>query len=64
MSDPKPFEATASDLWGDFTDSAFSEHHLTPKQVKIRQQSQLLTFANITKMYLGVAFISGSKSVS
>ena len=53
-----------SDKWKPYTDSHFSEHHLSPREKKIRTSGAFATIANLTKMYVGIAFISGSKSVA
>lgn len=46
-----------------YTDSNFSTRHLDPAAKKIRTQTRFLTAANLTKMYLGIAFITVPKSV-
>lgn len=53
-----------SDTWKPYTDSHFSEKHLTPREKQIRTSGAFATIANLTKMYVGIAFISGSKSVA
>jgi len=53
-----------SDKWPKFTNSNFSERHLTPKTKKIRTTTWVLTAANLVKMYVGIAFIAVPKSVA
>ena len=53
-----------SEGWPKFTDSKFSaEKHLTPETKKKRGSSWFLTAANLTKMYVGIAFISVPMSI-
>ena len=53
-----------SDNWSAFSDSVLSTRHLTEKDKLIRTSDQILTSANISKLYVGIAFISVSKSIS
>lgn len=53
-----------SDDWGSFSDSAMSRKHLTQAEKDERTSTQLLTAANIAKMYVGIAMISVSRSIS
>jgi len=54
---------TASERWNKYTNSHFSRRHLTDKTKKIRTSGTFSTVANLIKMYVGVAFISGPKSI-
>jgi|APSaa5957512535_1039671.scaffolds.fasta_scaffold341309_1 hypothetical protein len=53
-----------SDGWSEYSDSVFSTRHLDEKDKVIRTSSYVLTAANVTKMYVGIAFISVSRSIS
>ena len=53
-----------SDKWPKYTDSQFSEKHLTPETKKVRTTTWYLTAANITKMYVGIAFIAVPHAVA
>jgi amino acid permease len=53
-----------SDRWKPYTDSHFSERHLTPREKQFRTSGAFATIANLTKMYVGIAFVSGPKSIS
>ena len=53
-----------SDAWSDYSDSVFSTRHLDEADKEIRTSSVVLTAANVTKMYVGIAFISVSRSIS
>lgn len=53
-----------SDKWPKYTNSQFSEKHLTPKTKKVRTANWLLTAANITKMYVSIAFIAVPHAVA
>jgi len=57
-------DESPSDNYGLFTDSIFSDRHLTPESRKIRTSPWYLTAANLTKMYVGIAFISTPKAIS
>jgi len=52
-----------SSNWPKYTDSKFSEKHLTPDTRRRRSSPWFLTAANLMKMYLGIAFISTPKSI-
>ena len=53
-----------SDNWSAFSDSVLSTRHITEKDKLIRTSDHILTSANISKLYVGIAFISVSKSIS
>ena len=53
-----------SDKWPKYTNSQFSEKHLTPETKKVRTTNWLLTSANIIKMYVGIAFIAVPHAVA
>jgi amino acid permease len=58
-----PKQPAPSDKWNKYTNSNFSERHLTDKTKKIRTSGTFSTLVNLIKMYVGVAFISGPKSI-
>ena len=58
------FKKNPSELWEDYSDSVFEERHLSKEDKEIRTSSTLFTAANVTKMYVGIAFISVSRSIS
>jgi hypothetical protein len=65
MEDAKTAKSSKpSDKWGRYTDSKFSEKHLTPQAKKVRTTNWLLTAANIIKMYVGIAFIAVPHAVA
>jgi hypothetical protein len=53
-----------SEAWSDYSDSVFSTRHLDEAAKEVRTSSAVLTAANVTKMYVGIAFISVSRSIS
>ena len=53
-----------SDLWSDYSDSKFSNKHLTAKDKQSRTATLLFTTANMAKLYVGIAVISVSKLMS
>lgn len=53
-----------SDKWSQFSDSNLSTRHLTDKDRAIRTSNWIFTAANISKLYVGIAFISVSKCIS
>lgn len=58
-----PNKNTISQNWPQYTDSKFSQHHLSPKAKKMRTSSNFLTSVNFIKMCFGLGFISQSKGV-
>ena len=53
-----------SDFWGPYTNSHFSERHLNSKTRRIRTSGPLPTIANLTKLYVGISFISTPNSIA
>lgn len=63
-SKPSDKSQKPSDKWPKFTNSNFSEKHLTPQTKKNRTTTWLLTSANLIKMYVGIAFIAVPHAVA
>lgn len=53
-----------SNNWQPYTDSKFSEKHLTKNTRKKRTSGALPTIANLIKLFVGIAFISVPHSIS
>ena len=51
-----------SDKWSDYSNSSLSQKYVEKDQM--RTSGSILTAANVAKLYVGIAFISTSKSVS
>ena len=64
INEGPPPSSSPSEKWPEYTDSKFSERHLDGKARKNRTSTVWLTAANLTKMYVGIAFISVPKSVA
>ena len=64
INEGPPPSSSPSEKWPEYTDSKFSERHLDAKARKNRTSTIWLTAANLTKMYVGIAFISVPKSVA
>ena len=52
------------DLWSEISDSVLSNRHLTEEEKLYRQSGTLISAANVAKVYVGIAFISTSMSIS
>ena len=59
-----PISIPPSDKWSQFSDSILSSRHLGEEDREARGSSVVLTIANISKLYVGIAFLSASKSIS
>lgn len=57
-------QSSISGKWSDFSDSVLSIKDLAEEDKDIRTSPWYLTAANITKMYIGICFISVTKSIS
>ena len=64
INEGPPPSSSPSEKWPEYTDSKFSDRHLDAKARKNRTSTALLTAANLTKLYLGIAFITVPKSVA
>ncbi len=64
--DQQPLIANApvSNGWQPFTDSKFSEKHLTKQTKKKRTSGAFPTLANLIKLFVGIAFISVPHSIA
>lgn len=56
--------SSISGKWSEFSDSIFSYGDLNDEDKDIRTSPWYLTAANVTKMYIGICFISVTKSIS
>ena len=58
----KKIESDQSDKWSLYSNSSLSLKYVEKDQM--RTSGAILTAANVAKLYVGIAFISTSKSVS
>ena len=53
-----------SSKWSDFSDSNMSLKHVNKQDLNIRTSTWILTAANISKMFVGISFLSVTMSIS